>query len=164
MSDKNFKVKNGVTIQGTVDTVITSDNAGGILVGGNITAGSLTASSISTNSFNLPNSQFSISEFAGEGYETHIDFTWSPVIVNGTGYLSVSTIQNIMLSADTGISLSSSNGSINLLGSTYLSGALRANDNSAGSAGQVLTSTGTGVQWATASAGIDPVAVIMGIY
>jgi hypothetical protein len=34
MSDKNFKVKNGLTIEGTVDTVITADNAGGILVGG----------------------------------------------------------------------------------------------------------------------------------
>jgi hypothetical protein len=34
MSDKNFKVKNGLTIQGTVDTVITADNAGGILIAG----------------------------------------------------------------------------------------------------------------------------------
>jgi hypothetical protein len=34
MSDKNFKVKNGLTIQGTVDTLITADNAGGILVNG----------------------------------------------------------------------------------------------------------------------------------
>jgi len=38
MSDKNFKVKNGLTIQGTVDTVITADNAGGILVGGQAVA------------------------------------------------------------------------------------------------------------------------------
>ena len=34
MSDKNFKVKNGLTIQGEVDTLITADNAGGILVAG----------------------------------------------------------------------------------------------------------------------------------
>jgi hypothetical protein len=34
MSDKGFKVKNGLTIQGTVDTLITADNAGGILVAG----------------------------------------------------------------------------------------------------------------------------------
>jgi hypothetical protein len=34
VSDKNFKVKNGITIQGDVDTVITADNAGGILVDG----------------------------------------------------------------------------------------------------------------------------------
>jgi hypothetical protein len=30
MADKNFKVKNGLTIQGTVDTLITADNSGGI--------------------------------------------------------------------------------------------------------------------------------------
>jgi hypothetical protein len=35
MSDKGFKVKNGLTIQGTVDTLITADNAGGVLVNGN---------------------------------------------------------------------------------------------------------------------------------
>jgi hypothetical protein len=35
MSDKNFKVKNGLTIQGTTDTLITSDNSGGVLVNGN---------------------------------------------------------------------------------------------------------------------------------
>jgi hypothetical protein len=35
MSDKNFKVKNGLTIQGTVDTLITADNSGGVLVNGN---------------------------------------------------------------------------------------------------------------------------------
>ena len=35
MSDKNFKVKNGLTIQGsTIDTLITADESGGILVGG----------------------------------------------------------------------------------------------------------------------------------
>ena len=34
MADKNFKVKNGLTIEGTVNTLITADNAGGILVGG----------------------------------------------------------------------------------------------------------------------------------
>lgn len=34
MSDKNFKVKNGLTIQGTIDTLITPDNAGGLLIGG----------------------------------------------------------------------------------------------------------------------------------
>jgi hypothetical protein len=35
MSDKNFKVKNGLTIQGsTIDTIITADESGGILVGG----------------------------------------------------------------------------------------------------------------------------------
>jgi hypothetical protein len=34
MSDKNFKVKNGLTIQGEVDTLITPDNLGGILIGG----------------------------------------------------------------------------------------------------------------------------------
>ena len=34
MSDKNFKVKNALALQGTVDTVISADNAGGILVGG----------------------------------------------------------------------------------------------------------------------------------
>ncbi|MEY4370734.1 MAG: hypothetical protein RIQ48_444 [Pseudomonadota bacterium] len=34
MSDKGFKVKNGLTIQGTVDTLITADNSGGILVAG----------------------------------------------------------------------------------------------------------------------------------
>jgi hypothetical protein len=39
MSDKNFKVKNGLTIQGTVDTVITADNAGGILVNGSPNTG-----------------------------------------------------------------------------------------------------------------------------
>jgi len=35
MSDKNFKVKNGLSIQGTnADTLITADNNGGILIGG----------------------------------------------------------------------------------------------------------------------------------
>jgi hypothetical protein len=34
MSDKGFKVKNGLTIQGTTDTLITADNSGGILVAG----------------------------------------------------------------------------------------------------------------------------------
>ena len=34
MSDKNFKVKNALALQGTVETVISADNAGGILVGG----------------------------------------------------------------------------------------------------------------------------------
>jgi len=34
MADKGFKVKDGLTIQGTVDTVITADNSGGILIGG----------------------------------------------------------------------------------------------------------------------------------
>jgi hypothetical protein len=34
MTDKNFKVKNGLTIQGTVDTLVTPDNAGGLLIGG----------------------------------------------------------------------------------------------------------------------------------
>jgi hypothetical protein len=34
VSDKNFKVKNGLTIQGTVDTLITADNSGGVLVNG----------------------------------------------------------------------------------------------------------------------------------
>jgi hypothetical protein len=34
MSNKNFKVKNGLTLQGTVDTLITPNNAGGILIGG----------------------------------------------------------------------------------------------------------------------------------
>jgi hypothetical protein len=35
MSDKNFKVKNGISIQGTTsDTTITADNNGGILIGG----------------------------------------------------------------------------------------------------------------------------------
>ena len=35
MSDKNFKVKNGLTIEGTVNTLITADNSGGVLVNGN---------------------------------------------------------------------------------------------------------------------------------
>jgi len=36
MSDKNFKVKNGLSIQGTnADTLITADNNGGMLIGGN---------------------------------------------------------------------------------------------------------------------------------
>jgi hypothetical protein len=34
MSDKGFKVKNGLTIEGTVNTLITADNSGGILIGG----------------------------------------------------------------------------------------------------------------------------------
>jgi hypothetical protein len=34
VSDKNFKVKNGLTIQGTTDTLITADNSGGILIAG----------------------------------------------------------------------------------------------------------------------------------
>jgi hypothetical protein len=34
MSDKNFKVKNGITIQGEVDTNITANGSGGILIGG----------------------------------------------------------------------------------------------------------------------------------
>jgi len=35
MADKNFKVKNGLSIQGTTsDTLITADNSGGILIGG----------------------------------------------------------------------------------------------------------------------------------
>jgi hypothetical protein len=34
MSEKSFKVKNGLTIEGTVDTVITADHSGGIAVGG----------------------------------------------------------------------------------------------------------------------------------
>jgi hypothetical protein len=38
MSDKNFKVKNGLTIQGEVDTLITADNAGGVSVAGPIAA------------------------------------------------------------------------------------------------------------------------------
>ena len=34
MSDKNFKVKNGLTIEGATDTNITADGSGGILVNG----------------------------------------------------------------------------------------------------------------------------------
>ena len=34
MAEKNFRVKNGLSLQGTVDTVITADNSGGILIGG----------------------------------------------------------------------------------------------------------------------------------
>jgi hypothetical protein len=44
MSDKNFKVKNGLTIQGTVDTLVTADNAGGVSVAGPITATSFVGS------------------------------------------------------------------------------------------------------------------------
>jgi hypothetical protein len=40
MSDKNFKVKNGLTIQGTTDTLITADNSGGISLDGTVTADS----------------------------------------------------------------------------------------------------------------------------
>jgi hypothetical protein len=40
MSDKNFKVKNGLTIQGTEDTLITADNSGGISLDGTVTADS----------------------------------------------------------------------------------------------------------------------------
>ena len=53
MSDKNFKVKNGLTIQGTVDTLITADNAGGVLVNGNPIVSNnfvqMTAVSVSSN-------------------------------------------------------------------------------------------------------------------
>jgi hypothetical protein len=44
MSDKNFKVKNGLTIQGTVDTLITADNSGGLSLDGTITATSFSGS------------------------------------------------------------------------------------------------------------------------
>jgi hypothetical protein len=47
MSDKNFKVKNGLTIEGTVNTVLTADNAGGILVNG--TSVAMTTVSVSSN-------------------------------------------------------------------------------------------------------------------
>ena len=44
MADKKFKVKNGLSIQGTsADTEITADNAGGILIGGNPTVSSTDA-------------------------------------------------------------------------------------------------------------------------
>jgi hypothetical protein len=33
-NDKNFKVKNGITLKGTIDTELTSNNSGGILIGG----------------------------------------------------------------------------------------------------------------------------------
>lgn len=53
MSDKNFKVKNGLTIQGTVDTLITADNSGGVLVNGNPIVSNIfvqmTAVSVSSN-------------------------------------------------------------------------------------------------------------------
>jgi len=44
MSDKNFKVKNGLTIQGTVDTLIAPDNAGGLSLAGTISATSFVGS------------------------------------------------------------------------------------------------------------------------
>lgn len=44
MSDKNFKVKNGLTIEGTVNTLIAPDNAGGISLTGTIAATSFTGS------------------------------------------------------------------------------------------------------------------------
>jgi hypothetical protein len=40
MSDKNFKVKNGLTIQGTTDTLISADNSGGLSLDGTVTADS----------------------------------------------------------------------------------------------------------------------------
>ena len=54
MADKNFKVKNGLSIQGTTsDTLITADNAGGLLVGGS-PLGSSTDATFTGSSLVIP--------------------------------------------------------------------------------------------------------------
>lgn len=54
MADKNFKVKNGLTIQGTVDTLITPDNAGGLSLNGIITATSFSGSGAGLTGISTP--------------------------------------------------------------------------------------------------------------
>ena len=54
MSDKNFKVKNGLTIQGTVDTLIAPDNSGGISLTGTIAATSFVGSGAGLTNIVVP--------------------------------------------------------------------------------------------------------------
>jgi hypothetical protein len=54
MSDKNFKVKNGLTIQGEVDTLIAPDNAGGVSIAGPITATSFVGSGAGLTNIVVP--------------------------------------------------------------------------------------------------------------
>ena len=54
MSDKNFKVKNGLTIQGTVDTLIAPDNSGGISLTGTIAATSFVGSGAGLTGISTP--------------------------------------------------------------------------------------------------------------
>lgn len=54
MSDKNFKVKNGLTIQGTVDTLIAPDNSGGISLNGTVAATSFVGSGAGLTNIVVP--------------------------------------------------------------------------------------------------------------
>ena len=54
MAEKNFKVKNGLTIQGTVDTLIAPDNAGGVSIAGPIAATSFTGSGAGLTNIVVP--------------------------------------------------------------------------------------------------------------
>jgi hypothetical protein len=73
MSDKNFKVKNGLTIQGEVDTLITADNAGGILVNGNTVGPSNATPSVPGSVFGTTPTGFD--QNTGLGYFSLKDIT-----------------------------------------------------------------------------------------
>ena len=77
MSDKGFKVKNGLTIQGTTDTLITADNSGGILIGG-----------VALSSYSAP-TLGSTSIASGATVETISDLTLSNPTINLTTSINV---------------------------------------------------------------------------
>lgn len=90
MSDKNFKVKNGLSIQGTTaDTLITADNNGGILLNGSpLTSGTPTGDTASRPvSPDLGairfNTQIGVLEF-------YTGSTWSPIASIGQPPTSLS--------------------------------------------------------------------------
>ena len=80
MSDKNFKVKNGLTIQGTVDTLIAPDNSGGISLTGTIAATSFTGSGAGLTS--VPNSGLANKSITLNG--TAVDLGGTVTIATGS--------------------------------------------------------------------------------
>ena len=185
MSDKNFKVKNGLTIQGTVDTLITPDNSGGLSVGGALNATSILTPVIEVAvplSFVPTAALCMFGDAAGP-------MTFSAFTALGSEYLNlpIGTVITIPdgLTYAAGIPISGS-GTYTILsatpqeygvdyalqmgtgagfgGNTYGGGYVgfdttsltilfSATTGSAGTAGQVLKSTGTGLEWADAASG-----------
>jgi hypothetical protein len=80
MSDKNFKVKNGLTIEGTINTLISPDNAGGISITGTIAATSFTGSGAGLTS--VPNTALANKSITVNG--TAVDLGGTVTIATGS--------------------------------------------------------------------------------
>jgi hypothetical protein len=180
MSDKNFKVKNGLTIQGTTDTLISADNSGGLLINGAISATSIAVGNVSNTEFQYLDGVTSAIQTQINSKIAKSDITAKGAILVGTGsgtYAAQSVGTNgQVLTANSaqadGVEWTTISGySAPTLGSTSvasgatvttiagltlsnstLSGTLNAGG-STGTNGQILKSTGSGVEWTTPSSG-----------